>query len=424
MEHELNRNDPLIMHIDLNSCFATVTQQAFPQLRGKPLVMAAYETPNGCVLSPSIEAKRYGIKTGCTVREAKLLCKDVIVRMTDTVMVRDVHVKMKKIFSDYSPDIAPKSIDEVVLDFTTMERLVRVRGLEEIAREIKARLRSEIGEWISCSIGIAPNRFLAKVAAGLIKPDGLVTITHENLYDIYKKLTLIDLPGINVRYQARLNMHGIFTPMDFLNAPLLQLKKQVFQSINGYYWYLRLRGFEQDSVDFKRKSFGQDYALKQHTNDPAEVASLLMKLCEKMGRRLRRHSMAASGIHLALVYTDRTYWHRGRMTQRDMYTTPELFREAMYTFNNRPDKKRIAKICVSCYGLHPCDDSQQTLFDDGPEKHRRLSDAVDKINDTYGEYVITPLIMMGMGSQVLDRIAFGAVKELEDLYQIDAPAYS
>jgi DNA polymerase-4 len=421
MEHDLNKNAPLVMHIDLNSCFATVTQQAFPHLRGKPLVMAAYDTPNGCVLSPSMEAKKYGIKTGSTVREAKVLCKDVIVRMTDTVMVRDVHVKMKKIFNDYSPDIAPKSIDEVVLDFSSMERLVKTRGLQEIAKEIKARLRAEVGEWISCSIGIAPNRFLAKLAAGLIKPDGLVTITHENLRSVYSKLSLTDLPGINVRYEARLNMHNIFTPIDFLNAPLLLLKKQVFQSINGYYWYLRLRGYEQDGVDFKRKSFGQDYALKQHTSNPADIASILMKLCEKMGRRLRRHTMAASGIHIAIVNSDGTYWHKGRMTQRDMYTTQELFREALFTFNKRPEKKRIGKLCVSCYGLHACDDSQQTLFDDGPEKSRKLSDAVDKINDKYGEYVITPLIMMGMGEKVLDRIAFGAVKELEDLYAVEIP---
>lgn len=404
------------MHIDLNSCFATVTQQAYPNLRGKPLVIAAYTTPNGCVLSPSIEAKKLGIKTGSTVREAKLICPDVVVRMTDVVMVRDVHVKMRNIFRDYSPDITPKSIDEVVLDFSSMQHIVTGK-LEEVAKSIKKRLRTEVGEWISCSAGISTNRFLAKLAAGLIKPDGLVTITHENVRHVYSRLGLVDLPGINRRYEARLNAYGIYTPLDFLNAPLLQLKKQVFQSINGYYWYLRLRGFEQDAIDFKRKSFGQDYAMKHHTNDMAEISRILMKLCEKMGRRLRRHSMAAGGIHLSLLYNDGTYWHRGRMTTRDMYTTPELFREALYTYNKQPVKNKIvSKISVSCYDLHNCDNSQATLFDEGPEKARNLSDAVDTINDRYGEYVITTVLMMGMKDLVLDRISFGAVKELEDLY--------
>jgi len=98
MELPLNKNNPLIMHIDLNSCFATVEQQANFHLRGKPLVIAAYETPNGCVVSPSIEAKRYGIKTGMTVREARLLCRNVIVRDPDPDLVRDVHFKFKTIF--------------------------------------------------------------------------------------------------------------------------------------------------------------------------------------------------------------------------------------------------------------------------------------------------------------------------------------
>lgn len=405
------------MHIDLNSCFATVTQQAFPSLRGKPLGMAAYDSPNGCILSPSIEAKRFGVKTGSTVREAKLLCPDIVIRMTDTVMVRDVHIKLKKIFKDFCPDVVPKSIDEAVLDFGSMEHIVKGK-LPEVGVRIKKRLREEVGEWISCSVGIAPNRFLAKTAAGLIKPDGLVQITHENLFNVYQKLSLTDLPGINKRYEARLNMHGIYTVLDFVNTPMLKLKKEVFQSIVGYYWYLRLRGFEQDAVDFKRKSIGQDYALKQHTKDPYEISRLLMKLCEKMGRRLRVKGLSAQGISVMLLNNDGTYWHRSRLVGRDMYTTPELFKEALYTLNKRPEKKPLSKISVSCYRLEECKNSQPSLFDE-PDKHRKLYDAVDKINDRYGEMVISPALMMGMKDLIIDRIAFGGTKELVDLYERD-----
>ena len=151
--HSFNPSPPTVMHIDLNSCFATVEQQANMHLRGKPLVIAAYTTPSGCVVSPSIEAKRYGIRVGMTVRDAKLLCKEVAVRTPDPPLVRDVHIKFKKIFKDYSPNVYPKSIDEAVIDFTGMEHYLK-RSLIEIGTEIKQRLRSEIGEWISCSIGI------------------------------------------------------------------------------------------------------------------------------------------------------------------------------------------------------------------------------------------------------------------------------
>src|SRR3989344_4286337 len=165
MNLPINHNDPTIMHIDLNSCFATSEQQAYPILRGKPLVIVAYTSPNGCVVAPSIEAKKLGIKTGMTVRDARLLCKDVIVRDPDPELIRDVHQKFKNVLKNFSPVIVPKSIDEIVIDF--QNTLALKRGLIEIAKEIKQQIRKDVGEWISCNIGIATNRFLAKLAASL-----------------------------------------------------------------------------------------------------------------------------------------------------------------------------------------------------------------------------------------------------------------
>lgn len=405
------------MHIDLNSCFATATQQANRHLRGKPLVMAAYDSPRGCVLAPSIEAKRFGIKTGMRVMEAKLLCPHVIVMTTDVKLVRDMHLRFKKICRDYSISVTPKSIDELVIDFSPFESHIK-NGLTDVAKEIKFRIRKEVGEWMSCSIGIATNRFLAKTAASLHKPDGLDVITHENLKEVFSQLKLIDLCGINTKYQARLNIHGIFTPLEFLAAPLDVLKKQVFQSIVGLYWFRRLRGWEVDDFDLMRKSYGQDYALGKQTADPAELSRIMMKLCEKMGRRLRRSGNAAKGIHVAVVYNDYTYWHRGRTGDDDLYSTSDLYKKAQIIFNQQPEKKIIAKLSVSCYDLVPSGKVQLSLFDTGLDKNRAVSDAMDKINDKYGEFVITPARMLSMENTVVDRIAFGGVKELEDLYSI------
>jgi len=256
MELPLNKNKPLVMHIDLNSCFATVCQQAHIHLRGKPVVIAAYPTNNGCILSPSIEAKKLGIKVGMRVRDAKLISKDVIVRETDPMMVRDVHIKFKKIFQDYTPYVTPQSIDEAVLDFTGMESFLK-RSLTDIAQEIKIRLRKEIGEWISCSIGIGTNRFLAKTGASIKKPDGLELINHTRIKEVYGKLALTDLNGINKRFEVRLNMQGIFTPLQFLYAPLPLLQKQVFQSILGYYWFLRLADMKLTMLNFLVKVLGR-----------------------------------------------------------------------------------------------------------------------------------------------------------------------
>src|SRR5918995_4724598 len=134
----LNHNAPTIMHVDLNSAFSSIEQQANPLLRGKPIVVAAYNSPNGCVVAPSIEAKRYGIKTGMTVRDARLLYPPVIVRTPNPALYRHVHLLFRRIFRDYSPDVTPKSIDEAVIDLTDTLELFK-GGILEIGRQIKKR---------------------------------------------------------------------------------------------------------------------------------------------------------------------------------------------------------------------------------------------------------------------------------------------
>ena len=413
METLINRDKPLIMHIDLNSCFATIEQQANPFLRGKPLVVAAYSTPNAFILAPSIEAKRMGIKMGMRVRDAQEIYPKVVVRMPDAPKYRDVHLKFKKIFQDYSPEVIPKSIDEAIIDFRPVANLHP--DLVGVAKEIKQRMKTEIGEWIFCSIGIGTNMFLAKLGASLHKPDGLTFIDYTNLIETYKKAELLDLCGINVRYQARLNIHGIHTPFDFFRASQNFLHKEVFRSVVGARWYTKLRGYEADQRDFSTKSIGHQYALKMPTNDKKELARLIMKLSEKMGRRLRSKGFTARGIHMWFSYRDHTGWHRGRTMSSEMYTTLELYHHAMLIFEAQPEKKKIAHMGVSCYHLADSNERQLTLFENDYIKARRVSEAADQINDIYGEFTVVPGIMMDMDDLILDRIAFGGVREMEGL---------
>lgn len=405
MEVSLNKASPTVMHIDLNSCFAIVEQQAHPHLRDRPIAIAAYSTSGGCILAPSIEAKKLGIKTGMRVRDGKMIYPDLIVRTPDTILIRDVHRKFKKICLEYSPDVVPCSIDEVVINFAETPALNR--GLKNIGEEIKKRFRTEIGEWISCNIGISTNRFLAKTAAGLHKPNGLDVIDYQNLEDVYKKLKLTDLNGINIRFEYRLNQVGIFTPIDFLNATDNVLRKIVFKGIVGHYWYLRLRGHEVDDFISSRKSFGQDFALAKKTKDLDELKKIVMKLCEKMGRRLRESENCASGFYLGLIYEDWTYWHKGHKFSDYSYTTQELFSKIMTIFFQQSINKKVAKIVVSCFNLQSLENLTLNLFETNLEKKRCLSKALDKINDRYGEYVIYPGLMMDMKNTIVDRIAFG-----------------
>ena len=406
----INHNPSTIMHIDLNSCFATIEQQANPLLRGKPIAVAAYTTGNGCIVAPSIEAKALGIRCGMPVREGRQLCANLLVLPPDPWKYRFINRQLLQLFRVYSTDVEVKSIDEMNLNLG--HELTLKRGLHPIGQEIKEAIRREIGEWLTVSIGIAPNRFLAKLAANLHKPDGLDEINATNLRPILAKMDLTDLFGIQQRNKARLFRVGIYTPLDMLDASP-RLLMSAFESIAGYYWHLRLRGWEIDDVDFERKSIGHSHALKNQTAGPAEIARLLCKLTEKMGRRMRRLGYAARGVYMAFLYADNTHWHKRAMTSTPLYDSNEIYKRVMQLYAAAPQGKPIHSLSVSCYGLVKEPLQQLSLLEDVQKKHD-LTNALDAINERWGEFTITPATMMGMDDTILDRVAYGGVKELEE----------
>lgn len=391
------------MHLDLNSCFASIEQQDNPLLRGKPIAVAAYVSPGGCLLATSIEAKTYGVKTGMRVREGRLLCPNLIVLPSDPEKYRRVHLQFRHLLSDYANVVVPKSIDEFVLSLCP--------GIDQIsiAKEIKQRIKNEIGDWLRVSIGIGPNRFLAKTAAGLHKPDGLDTIDKNNYQKIYASLALTDLCGINTANAARLNRVGIFTTSQFATATI-QTVHSAFGSIAGRYWYLRLRGWEIDDVEFNRKSFGNSYALPKPLITNEELAPILSKLVEKASYRMRRAGFTASGVHLAVVYRDGGYWHQG-LTVPEIFVGSDVYRYAWRLLARCPYRKPVRNLAVSCFNLRKQNSTQLVLFEN-IQKKRKLTQAIDKMKRRYGDYVITPAIMLGTAENVPDRISFGGIREL------------
>ncbi len=411
MDLPLNYNQPLTMHIDLNSCFAIIEQQANPLIRHKPVAVAAYDSPRGAVIASSYEAKALGIKLMVNVREARLLCRDVIVLTPDPEKYFDAHRRFKKVLLNYTSEVTPKSVDEFVVDFRGSRAVQQGLSLEEVGYRIKQDIRDSLGEYVTVNVGIATNRFLAKVAAGLHKPDGLDIIGAEHIRKIYSQLQLDDLPGINTRYRARLNLAGIYNPLQFLDAPMHQLKHEVFHSIVGFYWYLRLRGHEIDSVDFGRKSFGQQYALGDKTTDLEKLSRLLMKLCEKTGRRLRTQNYNAYGIHLWLNFENRMYWAKGKKTNAPIYSTQDIYLHAQRLLYTAVIPARVTNMGVTVFNLQPANPEQMGLFDDTRLDNRSLAKASDMVNDKYGEFTLVPARMANMQDIILKRVAFGNVHE-------------
>lgn len=399
-----------ILHIDLNSCFATIEQQANPLLRGKPVAVAAYASPNGCILAPSIEAKTYGIKTGMRVKDGKALCSQLIVLPPDPWKYRNVHLALRKLVKSYTNDFHPKSIDEFVLDISDYLSIYP-KNINEVGREIKDRIKKEIGDWITVSVGIAPNRYLAKIGAGLHKPDGLDEISVGNYLKIYDSLKLDDLCGIKTQNSIRLNNLGIYSVLDFYKASIQDLKA-AFNSINGYYWYLRLRGWEIDSILLGRRSYGNSYSLPKPLTTPHELSPILCKLVEKMGARLRRAHYKANGVHLAISFRNGRFWHKGISTEVT-FDSRDFFKQAFALLRQCPIGRPVRNLAVSCFNLVKDDNLQLELFCN-MERKKETVKAVDAINTRWGEYIVTSARMADTEKFVPDRITFGNVKELEE----------
>ena len=177
MKQHYNPTRPLVMHIDLNSCFATVEQQARPMLRGRPVAIVNRRTEHTMIVTASYEAKAMGVKLGMRLRDARKLCPSLVGIESDPAKYRYVYHKLMAIMSEYSSHFRMKSIDEGVIDFALTTGAMQQRDLVDIGHEIKQRLRNEIGCAMRCNVGIGTNRFLAKMAASLHKPDGLDVIT-------------------------------------------------------------------------------------------------------------------------------------------------------------------------------------------------------------------------------------------------------
>jgi len=404
-EAPLNWEEPRIMHIDLNSCFAIIEQQANPLIRNKPVVVAPYNKPTDIVIAPSYEAKALDIRLGTHVHEARQL--GAVVLMPDPAKYRVARERFEKILLDYTSEIIPKSVDEFIINWHGSPVLRAGRDLKEVGLEIKQRIKEDLGEYVTVNVGLGPNRFLAKTAAGLHKPDGLDVISATNLRSTLKELKLTDLPGINVRYEARLNINGIFSPLQFLDAGPEFLIKRVFKSKVGGDWYLRLRGWEVDDVDWGRKSFGHQYAIVGKTDSREYLSKLLMKLCEKTGRRLRAGGYSAHGVHLWLAYQNKQHWHQGRKTRSRLYATQEIYLAAQRLLNQAPLPAPASHIGVSVFNLELLATEQLGLFDEEQATKRALADAADKVNDRYGEFTLVPALMANMENIILDRIAFG-----------------
>ena len=408
-----------IMYVDLNSCFATTEQQARPKLRNKPVAILNRLTENSAIIAASIEAKALGIKVGMRANEAKDICKDIVFAETEPSKYIYVHEKLKSILKSYSPKVLMKSIDEGLVDLSEASEEVRSMTPRELASEIKERLRTEVGCYMKCNVGFSYNRFLAKLAGELHKPDGLDCITNDNIREVFSHLKLTDLPGINKKTEKRLKVYGIDNPLKLLDAKEETLRVQVLGSVEGTKWYYRLRGVETDERDEQTKSIGRQFVLAPNTKLD-EVKIRLAHLAEDVGFRLRSQDLHARGIYVWVTFnlSENNFTSHKNFLKDHTFNTDleiieyskQLFEDIIKVNANKSNNPRI--IGVSLYKLETKPTKQLTFGYEKNEKAAKVAEVVDAINNRFGSRTVHSAYTL-KSNDMHTKIPFGSTRYLD-----------
>lgn len=390
----------MFLHLDMNSYFATVEQQANPLWRNKPVAVCAYLSNNGCILASSIEAKKLGIKTGCLVAQAKKICPEIIIVENHPYKYLSTTQKIFKILKKHSDRFEPYSIDEGFLDLTGWQK--NFKQAEVLASHIRQDIKSHVGEWLKCSIGIAPSKFLAKLASDVAGKDETLVIDN-NLDELLGKIKLTDIWGIGKKTADHLNNLNIYTPLEFKNYPVENILTVL--GSNGYYLWAGLNGHKiyevKTSEESLQKSIGHSYCIPNQTTDTIYLNKILFKLCHRAGKKMRQQNLTAGYVWAGYVCVNgKSHWCRQRL-KTNITTSAEIFFYAKKCLTApAPEKVRMLVMAVS--NLLPT--TQQLLLFNNEK--RNIETAIDNLNDKFGDSVIQSGRLFGLNSQAQFRIGF------------------
>lgn len=408
----------VVMYVDMNSFFASCEQQKNPALRDHPIGVTAGDYAFACIIAPSIQAKRFGVKTGMRLHEARQLCPQLIGVQANPVWYREIHIRLMDVLRSYCMEVLPKSIDEAAMNLTSYRLVYPDR--KALALRIKADFRRVLGECITCSIGIAPNSFLAKLATDFQKPDGLVEITPENLDEYLSQLSLTDLPGIASRNARRLQLIGINTPLQ-LRYSSQSLLRKAFGGVGGHYWYCRLHFGEVDLyTNDGYRSMSATRSVAPANRTPEKLDALLVSLCTKLEQRLVTSQTFCRQAAFFIRYKNGTGWdtavHFSDAVQDGLEIRSYILRRIQDFEASRHCilfNEGLRQMGVVLSDFVPEGMLQYSLFDNRM-KQDLLRKVLYDIKGKWGKYSVRKATEIVEQSKIKDAIGFGSVKDLND----------
>jgi DNA polymerase-4 len=397
---ELRERPLRYLFLDLNSYFASVEQQEFPELRGKPVAVVPVEADTSFVIAASYEAKRYGVKTLTQIGEAKRLCPELVCVLGHHSMYAHYHRRVIEVVETVLPIDEVRSIDEMCFKLLKSESPREVAS--GLALRLKEALREHVGECLTCSIGIAPNSFLAKVGTELQKPDGLVIIEADDLPAILHRLGLTGFPGINRRMEVRLNAQGIFSSEQMCAASREHLHR-AFGSVTGEQWWYLLRGFDLPQRKRQRKTLGHSHVLPPNLRTDQGCRDVLMRLLQKASARLRKENLWTEEMIVSVNGFKRSWSKRIKLPPtQDSVTLNEFFLREWPSH----DYVQPKMVAVTFTRLLEYGHVTPSLFDPTLDR-ARLNNAVDSVNQRFGKNKVYIAGMEHAKETADEKIAFG-----------------
>ncbi|WP_282432778.1 DNA polymerase IV [Desulfosporosinus sp. FKB] len=370
-----------LIHVDMDAFYASVEQRDDPTLLGKPVVVGGKPNSRSVVSTASYEARKFGIHSAMPMAEAYRRCPQAIFLPVNMPNYKKVSLQIREIFLTYTPLVEPLSVDEAFLDVTGSTSLFG--SVDSIALQIKQRIKEELG--LTASVGIAWNKFLAKLASDLQKPDGFVFVQPDKIQEFLDPLSIERLWGVGQRTSEQLHKLNIKTIKDLRYLELGYLIQQF--GVLGNQLHQLARGIDERPVEPERaiKSIGRETTFSVDVTDTDALETTLLELAVDVGRRLRKEGLKGKTVTLKLRYDDFKTVSRSQTLDQATDLDEKIFQEARILLRNVSLKSSIRLLGVTINNLSSKCENQLSLFSESDEKLETLAKVIDAVNQKFGE---------------------------------------
>lgn len=396
------------LFVDLNSFFASVEQQERPALRGRPVAVVPVDADSTAVIAASYEAKRFGVKTGTRVGDARRMCPGLVLTMGRPGVYVTYHHRILEAAATVLPVKDVYSIDEFACRLIGAER--EPATALEIGRRMKQAIVERVGVCMTSSVGIGPSRFIAKIASDMQKPDGLTLIEKHELPARLFHLSPQDLPGIGPRMATRLASRGVTTVRQLAAATETELIS-LWESVLGSWWHASLRGEDLDHGPSPRRTIGHEHVLPPKLRTTEGARAVLVRLIHKAAARARNLGYVARRMTLGVRHLDGTKW-RHETQFPECSDTLSLVQRLAEAWQRKPRTAAPPlKVRAVLWELSPVSAANLALFEES-RRRDELARAMDRLNQKYGKNTVYLASMHGAEDAAPTRIAFGNIPDL------------